>query len=148
MHTFPFWPHKVQNLRTQNPQWCCLGHCVMSDSFATPWPIAFQASWSKGFPRQEYWSGLLFPSLGDLPDPGIKLMSLAFAGGFFTTETREALALEKLSIICLWLQVPMMYVRGSTAVASHCLGGGPKVRCSWHFCCDSSPSEGRVCSSE
>ena len=82
----------------------------MSDSFATPWPVAFQASWSMGFPRQEYWSGLLFPSLGDLPDPGIKLMSLAFAGGFFTTETREAPVLEKLSIICLWLQVPMIYV--------------------------------------
>ena len=72
VHTFPFLPHKMQNLRTQNPQWWCLGHCVMSDSFATPWPVAFQASWSMGFPRQEYWSGLLFPSLGDLPDPGIK----------------------------------------------------------------------------
>ena len=37
-----------------------------------------------GFPRQEYWSGLpiLFP--GDLPDPGIKPVSPALAGGFFT----------------------------------------------------------------
>ena len=43
---------------------------------------------SMGFPRQEYWSGLPFPSLGDLPDPGIKLslMSPVLAGGFFTTE--------------------------------------------------------------
>ena len=39
----------------------------------------------------------------------------------------------------LWLQVPMMCVWGSTAAASHCLGGGLKVRCSWHFCCDSLP---------
>ena len=40
-----------------------------------------------GFPRQEYWSGLLSPSPGDLPDPGIKPMSLvspALAGRFFT----------------------------------------------------------------
>ena len=39
-----------------------------------------------GFPRQEYWRGLSFPSPGDLPDSGIKLMSLALAGGFFTSE--------------------------------------------------------------
>ena len=40
---------------------------------------------SMGFSRQEYWSGLPFPSLGDLPHPGIKPMSPALAGGFFTT---------------------------------------------------------------
>ena len=39
-----------------------------------------------GFPRQESWSGLPFPSPGDLPDPGIEPMSPALAGGFFTTE--------------------------------------------------------------
>ena len=39
-----------------------------------------------GFPRQEYWSGLPFPSPGDLPDPGIDLKSSALAGGFFTTK--------------------------------------------------------------
>ena len=38
------------------------------------------------FPRQEYWSGLPFPSLGDHPDPGIKPTSSALAGGFITTE--------------------------------------------------------------
>ena len=42
-----------------------------------------------GFPRQEYWSRLPFPSLGDLPDPGIELASAALAGGFFTTEPQE-----------------------------------------------------------
>ena len=40
--------------------------------FATPWTIAYQASQSIGFSRQEYRSGLLFPSPGDLPDPGIE----------------------------------------------------------------------------
>ena len=39
-----------------------------------------------GFSREEYWSGLLSPSPEDLPDPGIKPMSPALAGGFFTTE--------------------------------------------------------------
>ena len=44
----------------------------MSDSFATPWTTARQAPLSMGFSRQEYWSGLPFPSPGDLPDPGIE----------------------------------------------------------------------------
>ena len=38
-----------------------------------------------GFPRQEYWSGVPFPSPGDLPNPGIKPTSTALAGGFFTS---------------------------------------------------------------
>ena len=38
----------------------------------TPWTVAYQAPPSMGFSRQEYWSGLPFPSPGDLPDPGIK----------------------------------------------------------------------------
>ena len=37
----------------------------------TPWSVAHQAALSMGCPRQEYWNGLLFPSSGDLPDPGI-----------------------------------------------------------------------------
>ena len=40
--------------------------------FATPWTVAYQAPWSMGFSRQGYWSGLPFPSPGDLPNPGIK----------------------------------------------------------------------------
>ena len=39
--------------------------------FATPWTVAYQALPSMGFPRQECWSGLPFPSPGDLPDPGL-----------------------------------------------------------------------------
>ena len=58
----------------------------MSDSSAFPWAITHQAPLSMGFPRQEYWSGLPFPSPGDLPDPGIKPSSPALAGGLFTTE--------------------------------------------------------------
>ena len=40
--------------------------------FATPWMVAYEASLSMGFSWQEYWSGLPFPSPGDLPDPGIE----------------------------------------------------------------------------
>ena len=40
--------------------------------FVTPWMAAYQAPQSMGFPRQEYWSGLPFPSPGDLPNPGIE----------------------------------------------------------------------------
>ena len=57
----------------------------MSNSFATLWTEAGQASLSVGFPRQEYWNVLPFPSPGDLPDQGIEPVSPALAGGFFTT---------------------------------------------------------------
>ena len=50
---------------------------IMSNSFATPWTVACQAFLSMGFPRQEYWGGLLFPSPGDLPKPGIEPTSPA-----------------------------------------------------------------------
>ena len=43
--------------------------------FATLWTVAHQAPLSMGFFRQEYWSGLPFPPLGDLPDPGIEPVS-------------------------------------------------------------------------
>ena len=49
-------------------------------------PVAHQAPLSMGFPRQEYWSVLPFPSPGDLPAPGIEPASPALAGGFFTAE--------------------------------------------------------------
>ena len=44
----------------------------MTDS-VIPWTVALQVPLSMGFSRQEYWSGLLSPSPGDLPDPGVKL---------------------------------------------------------------------------
>ena len=53
---------------------------------ATPWTVAHQAPLSMGFSTQEYWSGLPFPSPGDLPNPGIKPPTPAFTNGFFTTE--------------------------------------------------------------
>ena len=72
-----------------------MGGCVQSLShvllFVTPWTVACQAPLSMSFCRKEYWSGLSFPSPGDLPDPGIKstpLVSPALAVRFFTTSAR------------------------------------------------------------
>ena len=70
---------------------CVLSHSVVSDSLQPLWTVAHQAPMSVEFFRQEYWSGLLFPTPGDLLDPGIKpasLVSPALAGGFFTTASR------------------------------------------------------------
>ena len=47
-------------------------HLVISDSFVIPWTAAHQAALSMGFPWHDYYSGLPFPSPGDLPDPEIK----------------------------------------------------------------------------
>jgi len=57
-----------------------------------PWTIARKSPLSMRFPSQEYWSGLPFPPLGDLPNPGTRAVSLpspALAGRFFTTEPPE-----------------------------------------------------------
>ena len=59
----------------------------MSNTFATPWTAALQASLSMGFPRQEYWSVLPFPTPGELLDSRIRPTSPALAGRFFTTES-------------------------------------------------------------
>ena len=58
----------------------------MSDSSMILWTVALQALLSMGFPWQEYWCGLSFPSPGDLPNPGIEPTSPVLAGRFFTTE--------------------------------------------------------------
>ena len=48
-----------------------ISHSVVPN-FVTPWTLASQAPLSMEFSRQEYWSGLPFPSLGEVPDPGIE----------------------------------------------------------------------------
>ena len=54
--------------------------------FATSWTVAYQAPLSMRFSRQEYWSGLPFPSPGDLPDPGIEPRSPALESDALTSE--------------------------------------------------------------
>ena len=65
--------------------------------FATPWTVACQASPSMEFSRQEYWSGLTFPTPGDLPDwerEAASFASSALAGGFFTTAPPRKLSIK------------------------------------------------------
>ena len=54
--------------------------------FVTPWTVAYQASQFTEFPRQEYWSGLPFPSPWDLPDPGIEPKSSALRADTLPSE--------------------------------------------------------------
>ena len=63
-----------------------LSHVRLS---ATPWTVAYKASPSMGFSRQEYWSGLPFPSPEDLPDRGMEPSSPAFEADALTSEPPE-----------------------------------------------------------
>ena len=66
--------------------WLLFSCQVVSCSFATPCTVAYRAPLSMGFSRQEYWTGLPFPSPGNFPYPGMEPWSPALAGRFFTTE--------------------------------------------------------------
>ena len=71
--------------------------------FVASWTVAHQAPLSMGYSRQEYWSGIPFPSLGDLPNPGIELaspMSPALARKFFTTEPLGKPGCSDLTPVC------------------------------------------------
>ena len=59
--------------------------------------VACQVPLSMGFPRQEYWSGLPFPSPGDLPDPGIEPVALHCRQIFYLLNYEEILAASKLN---------------------------------------------------
>ena len=76
-------------VHTKSFQSCLTLRLIVS---LTQWTVAPQAPLSMGFSRQEYWSGLPCPPPGDLPDPGIKPVTLespALAGGFFTTSATQ-----------------------------------------------------------
>ena len=81
----------VINICVDQKKTCCVYVCVLNhvQLFVTPWTVSCQVPLSMGFSRQEYWSGLPFPSPEDLSDSGIKLTSPtspALAGRFLTTE--------------------------------------------------------------
>ena len=83
----------------------CVLSCVWL--FATPWTVAHQAPLSMEFSRQEYWSGLPFPSPGDCPDPEIKTespVSPTLASGFFTTAPPE-----KRVCVYIYLQAALVF---------------------------------------
>ena len=80
--------------------------------FATPWTVTYQAPQSMGFSRQEYWSGVPFPSPGDLPDPGIEPGSPRIVGRRFTIcATREDSVIKKNEIMSLeatWMDLEII----------------------------------------
>ena len=79
--------------------------------FETQWTVAYQAPLSMGFSRQEYWDGLLFPSPGDLPDPGIEPRSplrLLDPGQRFTIwATREV---QMRWYATIWLEASLFFL--------------------------------------
>ena len=64
----------------------CMCMCSVAQLSFQPYRLVHQAPLPLGFPRQEYWSRLPFPSLGDLLDPRIEPATPSLAGGFFTTK--------------------------------------------------------------
>ena len=87
-------------LRVSSKEGCCV------QLFVTPWTVARQAPLSMGFSRQEDWSELSLPPPGGLPDPGIKPVSPASAGGFFTTDPpgKSKVAVGKVNIHVISVQ--------------------------------------------
>ena len=79
-----------------SPHACSIAHLC---STVTPWTVACQTPLSMGCSRQEYWSGLPFPSPGDHPDPGIESASPALAGAFFPTEPPGKPCLHVASVV-------------------------------------------------
>ena len=81
--------------------------------FATPWTVAYQAPPSMGFSRQEYWSGLPFPSPGDLHNSGIERRSPTFQADALTSEPPGkrylSVVLIQISLI-LWVRMRVSYV--------------------------------------
>ena len=71
-------------LRTTTTNTISVKVTQLCPTLVTPWTVACQAPLSMEFPRQEYWSGLPFPSPGHLPSPGVEPKSPALAKGFFT----------------------------------------------------------------
>ena len=68
--------------------------------FATPWTVAYQAPLSMGFSRQQYWSGLPFPSLGDLLDTGIELGSPTFQAEALLSEPPRKPRRQQETCVC------------------------------------------------
>ena len=73
-------------MRAQSLQFSSVQLLSRIQLFVTPWTVARQAPLFMEFSRQEYWSGLPFPSLGDLPDPGIERRSPALQADSLPSE--------------------------------------------------------------
>ena len=82
----------MRSILSDHPESVSVSHCIVSDSYVTPRTVAHQAPLSVGFSRQEYWSGLPFPSPGDLPDPEMEPRSPALQADSLTSEPPGLLA--------------------------------------------------------
>ena len=99
--------------------WQSLSHVQL---FTNPWTVVHQAPLSVEFSRQEYWSGLPFPSPGDLPNPGIKPVSPASRGRVFTVwATREAQVLHDYSRCYFWVKLDEGYTRSLCVISYNCV---------------------------
>ena len=90
--------------------------------FATPWTVAYQAPPSMGFPRQECWSGLPFPSPGDLPNPGIKPGSPALQADALPSEPPGKV------YVCMY-----MYIH--THINTHTMDDYSAIKLKFAICC-------------
>ena len=77
---------ELQSLGREDPREKEMATHSSTLAWETPWTVAYQASPSMGFFRQEYWSELPFPSPGDLPDPGIEPRSPALQADALPSE--------------------------------------------------------------
>ena len=84
------WEHGVGNALCMCVCTVCVSHSAVSDS-ASPWTVAHQAPLSMQFSRQEYWSGLPFPSQGEHPDPGIECRSPVLQADSLSLSHQESL---------------------------------------------------------
>ena len=112
--------------------WCkkkrIVSPSVISNS-VTPWTVARQAPLSTGFSRQEYWSGMPFPSPGDLPDPGSKPRSPALQTDFFYHLSHQCFKMYWLSWTCVWASSGSWWWTGKPGVLQSM--GSQRVRHSW-----------------
>ena len=96
--------------------------------FATPWTVALQASLSMEFSRQEYWSGLPFPSAGDLPSPGIEPKSPTLQADSLLSEPPGKPWIHSLQIMFIELIVSLLTGSGvhpSRSTSISVIGGQP-----------------------
>ena len=93
---------------------------TQSSDSVTLWTVAHQAPLSMGFSRQEYWTGLPFPSPGDLPYPGMEPESPVFACVFFTTEPPGKSAVAH-GYILMWItEKCAIYISKDNTYTAHC----------------------------
>ena len=101
--------------------------------FATPWTVAYQAPPSMGFSRQECWSGLPFPSPGDLSDPGIEPRSPALqADALLSEPPNDSYSHIFYSIFVMAMDDPVNYFKTHKAVMAQnweIIGWGINIRC-------------------